>query len=100
MADSIEDLQSLDQHVQRTIELLNQAEQALEEIKLIADKYAPGSSNSANLAQATADVKAMITGASNKHNDLVAHLKLAQEEAQQQQEQQQTAAGDSDNPYG
>ena len=97
MADSIEDLQGLDQHVQRAIELLNQADQALEEIKLIADKYAPGSSNSANLAQATADVRAMIAGASNKHNDLVAQIKLAQEEVQQQQ---QAAAGDSDNPYG
>ncbi len=95
MADSIDDLQGLDQHVQRAIELLNQADQALEEIKMIADKYAQGSSNSANLAQATADVRAMLAGASNKHNELMAQIKLAQEEVQQQQ-----AAADSDNPYG
>ena len=81
MSESIEKLQQIDGHVTSTIDLLTRADQALEQALQLYHDYSRAIPNPVDLASAIKAIQTHLHGCVDQHNQLVAQIRQAQEEA-------------------
>jgi chaperonin cofactor prefoldin len=84
MASEVEEIQSLDRTVQHVIDLLNQVDQDLHEVKTVLDKVyagAPNHTRAQKVGEALKNVESVLGQMMSQHNILVGELRVAQDEA-------------------
>jgi gamma-glutamyl-gamma-aminobutyrate hydrolase PuuD len=99
MADqmSVEVLETMERHFQRLIDLLNQADQALQEVRVSNDVFEKAHQMNVHkgrsIEEAISDIEKVLAQANNIHNEAVARVREAKEEAAQREDE--TAEGES-----
>jgi chromosome segregation ATPase len=89
MADeqSIEALEKMEHHFHRLMDLLNEADQALREVRLSNDAFEKAHDmnkhKGTDIDDAITKIEAVLGQATNIHNEAVAHVRQAREEADQ-----------------
>lgn len=91
MSEPIEKLQKLDEHVQSAITLLTQADQALEQAHQVYHEYSSTVKDPPDLLSAIKAIQEHLHTCTDQHNQLVAQIRQAQDDANKQAE--------DDNPY-
>ena len=87
MADeeSVQALEKMEHHFQQLVDLLNQADQAMQEVKLSNDAFGKAhhlnEHKSHDIEQAITEIETALAQANNIHNEAIAHLRRAREEA-------------------
>src|SRR3974390_2708419 len=94
MTESLEMLQTMDQHVEYVVQLLTQAEQTLEQVHAWAEEYQANTPNPPQLIAAISTIRGELASATNRHNELLGQIRMAQHDAVEQAGQQLP-----DNPY-
>jgi len=84
MAEPVEMLQTMDQHVEYVVQLLTQAEQTLEQVHAWAQEYQANAPNPPELMGAISTIRAELANATNRHNELLGQIRNAQHDAVEQ----------------
>jgi hypothetical protein len=89
MADeeSVQALEKMEQHFQKLMDLLNQADQAMQEVRLSNDAFEKAhhlnKHKSTTIEDAITKIEAVLDTVTHIHNEAVAHVREAREEADQ-----------------
>ena len=94
MTEPLEQLQTMDQHVEYLVQLLTQAEQTLEQVHAWAQEYQQTHPNPHDLMTAIGTIRGELHSATDAHNQLLGQIRQAQHDAVEQAAQQIP-----DNPY-
>ncbi len=81
MSETLEELQTIDEHLQQTITLLTQADQAIEQAHQLYHQYSRYMKDPPDLLAALKAVQDHLHGCIDQHNKTVAEIKVKQEEA-------------------
>ena len=89
MADeeSLQALEKMEHHFQRLMDLLNQADQAMQEVRLSNDAFEKAHQmnkhKGTDIEDAITKIEKVLGTVTNIHNEAVAHVRQAREEADQ-----------------
>lgn len=89
MADepSLEELEKMEKHYQRYIDLLNQADRALQEFRVARGDFVKAHHANApkgtSIEDAITKIEKVLTEATNIHNEVIGHINEAKAEASQ-----------------
>jgi uncharacterized protein YegL len=88
---SVEAIEAMERHFQRLIDLLNQADQALQEVKVSNDTFEKAhhlnAHKSRNIEEAITSIETVLSQANTIHNEAVARVREAKEEAAQREDE-------------